>query len=242
MEIILRRLSSQDYFDGLPTDGHFCYRHISVNSEFCLDMRPAATAFCGELSTWDDAVDARVTGNGGQRMSSASLFSVQPKFMNVDLRIVLDVTVGHADVLISLDSQLLKIDGEGDLAVDEDVEIGLDVDPQLLEGRQFGLLAGRDGRLWAGKLMRPLVKPNLKSAVGDRIEELPFDDHRQEYERVYGNASGKDSHRKKKYFLTKVRADDDGGDQTTFASVPRKDSLLFVESLRGRLGCDKIFP
>ena len=38
----------QDYFDGLPTDGHFCYRHISVNSEFCLDMKPAATAFCGE--------------------------------------------------------------------------------------------------------------------------------------------------------------------------------------------------
>ena len=58
-------------------------------------------------------------------------FSIQPKFMNVDLRIVLDVTVGHADVLISLDSRLLKIDGEGDLAVDEDVDVDLDVDPHL---------------------------------------------------------------------------------------------------------------
>ena len=58
--------------------------------------------------------------------------------MNVDLRIVLDVTMGHADVLISLDSQLLKIDGEGDLAVDEDVDVDLDVDPHF---------AGHAGRL-----------------------------------------------------------------------------------------------
>lgn len=232
------RLPSQDYFDGLPTDGHFCYRHISVNSEFCLDMRPAATAFCGELDTWG-AVDAKVTGNAGQRMSSASLFSVQPKFMNVDLRIVLDVTVGHADVLLSLDSRLLKMDGEGDLAIDEGVEIGLDV--------------GRDGRLLAGPLLHPLVKPNLRFAIRDRMEdaqELPGDYEyvsglRHEYERLYGNTSGAESHseaRRKKYFLTKVRADEDGGEETTFASVPRKDSLLFVENLRGRLGRDKIFP
>ena len=40
-------------------------------------MRPAATAFCGELPTWDDAVDGEVTGNAGQRMSSSSLFSIQ---------------------------------------------------------------------------------------------------------------------------------------------------------------------
>ena len=46
--------------------------------------------------------------------------------------------------------------------------------------------------------------------------------------------------KKKKYFLRKLRAEDDG-DQTTFASVPHKDSLLLVENLRGRLGCDTIF-
>ena len=51
--------------------------------------------------------------------------------MNVDLRIVLDVTVGHGDVLVSLDSRLLKIDGEGDLAIDKDVDVELDVDPHF---------------------------------------------------------------------------------------------------------------
>ena len=46
--------------------------------------------------------------NAGGRMHSASLFSVQPKFMNVDLRIVLDVTVGLADVIVTPDNQLLR--------------------------------------------------------------------------------------------------------------------------------------
>ena len=70
-------MSSQDYFDGLPTDGHFCYRHISINSEFCLDMRPAVTAYCGELPALEVVDDADIIGNAGQRMGSASLFSIQ---------------------------------------------------------------------------------------------------------------------------------------------------------------------
>ena len=162
------------------------------------------------------------------------------------------MTVGHADVLISLDSRLLKIDGLGDLAIDEDVDIGLDVDP----GRLWAL-AGTGGRLWAGKLLQPLVKLNNRDPIDD-VLELPGEHEyglHHEYERLYINASGHtatrgiplssvESHkasRKKKYLLTKLRADDDGGDQTTFASVPRKDSLLLVENLRGRLGRDKIF-
>ena len=237
-------------------------------------MRPAVTAYCGELPALDAMNDADVIGNAGQRMGSASLFSIQvwslwslwmsstekymllfqyiirfsiqPKFMNVDLRIVLDVTVGHADVLISLDSRLLKIDGEGDLAVDEDADVDLDVDPHF---------AGHAGRYWAAKLLQPLVKPNLKPSVRDRIDEVLEMPKGYEYvevlrqnhyERHYRNRSGHtatrgiplnsvERKRKKKYFLRKVRADDDG-DQTTFASVPQKDSLLLVENLRGRLG------
>ena len=123
----------QDYFDGLPTDGHFCYRHISVNSEFCLDMKPAATAFCGERAAppAGAAADARVYGNAGRRMHSASLFSVQPKFMNVDLRIVLDVTVGLADVIVTPDNQLLRIDAVGDL-------VGNSIDMGHFSGRFSG--------------------------------------------------------------------------------------------------------
>ena len=71
------------------------------------------------------------------------------------------------------------------------------------------------------------------------------------YERYYRNGSGHTATRgiplnsverkmKKKYFLRKLRADNDSY-ETTFASVPHKDSLLLVENLRGRLGCDTIF-
>ena len=110
-------------------------------------------------------------------------------------------------------------------------------------------------RYSAAKLLQPLVKPNLKPSVRDRIDEVLEMPKGYEYvevlrqnhyERHYRNRSGHtatrgiplnsvERKRKKKYFLRKVRADDDG-DQTTFASVPQKDSLLLVENLRGRLG------
>ena len=138
----------------------------------------------------------------------------------------------------------LRIDADGDLAVDDGVEINLDTEHHRYGGKA-------DGRLLAAPFLQPQVKPNLKFAIRDRIEnllKLPGGDHeyvdglRRDYERLYGNVSdgrespGKDEAKKKKYFLTKVRAND----ETTFASLPRPDSLLLVENLRGRLG--RYFP
>ena len=40
-------------------------------------MRPAVTAYCGELPALDAVNDADIFGNAGLRMGSASLFSIQ---------------------------------------------------------------------------------------------------------------------------------------------------------------------
>ncbi|KAK3088685.1 hypothetical protein FSP39_022382 [Pinctada imbricata] len=75
----------KDFFLGMPVNGHHCYRQMDVDLEYCLD--PTTQSKC---------------------ISAAPLlkhrtvfFAVQPRYLNVDIRITLDITQGGVDVYFS---------------------------------------------------------------------------------------------------------------------------------------------
>ncbi len=66
-------------FLGEPIGGHQCYRQMSVNRDYCLDP------------------DTQMSCNRGPEPLLAGrtvFFAVQPKYLNVDIRITIDVTQG----------------------------------------------------------------------------------------------------------------------------------------------------
>ena len=69
----------KEYFSGTPTEGHQCYRQMNVNREYCF---------------------APITQNDCTRSPEPLLqgrtvfFAVQPKYVNVDIRVTIDVTQG----------------------------------------------------------------------------------------------------------------------------------------------------
>ncbi|KAG7161272.1 Multiple epidermal growth factor-like domains protein 8-like [Homarus americanus] len=76
----------KDSYLGNPSNGHQCYRQMNVEKEYCLDP-----------NTQNDCNTKPTTLSLGQTV----FFAVQPKFMNVDIRLILDVTKGGADVYFS---------------------------------------------------------------------------------------------------------------------------------------------
>lgn len=76
----------KEYFIGDPTNGHHCYRQMTVDKEYCFD--PDTQTNCNQ--------------NPGALLRGRTVFfAVQPRYLNVDIRITIDVTLGAADVYFS---------------------------------------------------------------------------------------------------------------------------------------------
>ncbi|XP_063223363.1 multiple epidermal growth factor-like domains protein 8 [Bacillus rossius redtenbacheri] len=71
---------------GNPTAGHQCYRQMTVDSKFCFDAKQLE-----ECRSKPEPL------HPGQSV----FFVVQPRFMNVDIRIIVDVTEGALDLYLS---------------------------------------------------------------------------------------------------------------------------------------------
>lgn len=67
-------------FLGNPVDGNQCYRMMTIDNVYCFDPTSQANCFPRQPFT---------LGYG-----QTVLFSVQPKYLNVDIRIVIDVSAG----------------------------------------------------------------------------------------------------------------------------------------------------
>ncbi|KAH8377850.1 hypothetical protein KR093_007479 [Drosophila rubida] len=76
----------RDSYAGNPTDGHQCYKQITVESRMCFDAKP--------IEECKSKPAALVPGQ-------TVFFVIQPRFMNVDIRIIIDVTQGELDVFMS---------------------------------------------------------------------------------------------------------------------------------------------
>ena len=69
----------REYYIGFPEKSHQCYRQMSVDSDYCLD--PLTQSECNRKP--------QMLADG-----QAVFFVVLPKFMNVDIRITVDITIG----------------------------------------------------------------------------------------------------------------------------------------------------
>jgi len=69
----------KDYFNGTPINGHQCYRIANVGNSFCFDP----------LTDQNCLADPIALDHG-----RTVFFMVQPKYVNVDIRVTIDVTVG----------------------------------------------------------------------------------------------------------------------------------------------------
>ncbi|QQP51302.1 Uncharacterized protein FKW44_012624, partial [Caligus rogercresseyi] len=86
-----------EYFLGQPENGHQCYRVMTVDTEHCFD--PDSKFQCD-------------IGSSALKLGQATFFAVQPKFMNVDIRIVIDVSLGEVDVYLAPDSQIFVVEND----------------------------------------------------------------------------------------------------------------------------------
>ena len=85
----------REYYIGFPANSHQCYRQMSVDADFCLD--PETQSECNrkpELLSKGQAVT----------------FAVLPKFMNVDIRIIVDVTEGETEVFLSPEPRMFVVE------------------------------------------------------------------------------------------------------------------------------------
>lgn len=87
----------KDYFYGLPTNGHQCYRHMYIEKEYCLD--PLNQNNC--LQQPQALLHGRTT-----------FFGLQPRYMNVDIKLILYSLEGNVDLYISSkdDMFVVKVD------------------------------------------------------------------------------------------------------------------------------------
>ncbi|KAM7353309.1 multiple EGF like domains 8 isoform 1-T1 [Cochliomyia hominivorax] len=76
----------RDSYAGNPIDGHQCYKQITVESRMCFDAKP---------------IEECKAKPAALKPGQTVFFVIQPRFMNVDIRVIIDVTQGELDVYMS---------------------------------------------------------------------------------------------------------------------------------------------
>lgn len=97
----------RDSYQGHPTHGHQCYKQITVESKMCFDAKTIGRFdFCHNCGRESAIIDSCFTDeckvkpralNPGETV----FFVIQPRFMNVDIRLIVDVTQGQLDLFMS---------------------------------------------------------------------------------------------------------------------------------------------
>jgi multipile epidermal growth factor-like domains protein 8 len=76
----------KESYSGHPKNAHQCYKIFTIDSKMCLDAKPL-----------DECRIETIPLQEGKTV----FFVIQPRFMNVDIRIILDVTQGEVDFLMA---------------------------------------------------------------------------------------------------------------------------------------------
>nr|CAI5852919.1 unnamed protein product [Callosobruchus analis] len=98
----------KDGYLGTPTSGHQCYKQMHVDNKMCFDAKPM-----------DECKMKPKPLHPGEVV----FFVIQPRFMNVDIRIIIDVTQGRLNVFMSThDDTYVAYPNSTTGAVDVDVD------------------------------------------------------------------------------------------------------------------------
>ncbi|EDS32341.1 laminin subunit gamma-3 [Culex quinquefasciatus] len=76
----------KDSYSGHPSNGHQCYKHITVDSRMCFDAK---------------SIDECKIKPQPLKPGQTVFFVIQPRYMNVDIRFIVDVTQGELDFYMS---------------------------------------------------------------------------------------------------------------------------------------------
>uniref|UniRef100_A0A8D8PUQ8 Multiple epidermal growth factor-like domains protein 8 n=1 Tax=Cacopsylla melanoneura TaxID=428564 RepID=A0A8D8PUQ8_9HEMI len=90
----------KDSYTGTPTNGHQCYKVMNVDAKFCLDSK---------------LLDECKMKPKGLAPGQSVFFAMQPRFMNVDIRVSVDVTQGSLDLYLSPRDDSLVVNYNGTL-------------------------------------------------------------------------------------------------------------------------------
>ncbi|XP_043511947.1 multiple epidermal growth factor-like domains protein 8 isoform X2 [Frieseomelitta varia] len=80
----------KENYAGTPTNGHQCYKTVTVDNKMCFDSKLIG-------GSYDECKMKPKPLNPGQTV----FYMVQPRFMNVDIRVMVDVTQGALDLFLS---------------------------------------------------------------------------------------------------------------------------------------------
>ncbi|XP_037078652.1 LOW QUALITY PROTEIN: multiple epidermal growth factor-like domains protein 8, partial [Pollicipes pollicipes] len=93
----LQCVKCRDNYRGRPTDGHQCYRQMQVDLDYCFD--PANPDLCGRY---------------GELLEGRTVFyAARPKYLNVDIRLSVDVVEGAVDVYLTAHEDALRVNVNG---------------------------------------------------------------------------------------------------------------------------------
>ena len=160
----------EEYYVGDPAEGHQCYRAMVVDQDYCLNPDGSRHEYCTD--------EANPLGLG-----QTVFFAVQPKFMNVDIRVTIDISQGATDIMLSAHSQMVIVEqnwtANGVHNIHFDPQFGLDInlaDYKATEKGQeedalFFLLPGgmslswRDEQVEEQNRLRKLIKKGMRLYV-----------------------------------------------------------------------------
>lgn len=203
---------------GKPTDGHQCYKQMSVDLKFCLDAK---------------LIDECKLKPKPLMPGQTVFFAVQPRFMNVDIRVIVDVTEGALDLYLSPreDTYVVHVNEmTGEHIIDMDHKY-------IWRPEEYDTLSG--GVLVSSvELVQPdqLVGDNA-SALGQLGHlHLTHSDHRHSDHGRHSDRHSERLHASSSLLGHKfIRQERHAHGLTSFVTVNQKNTLLVVRNLRDRL-------
>ena len=206
---------------GDPADGHQCYRAMVVDQDYCLNPDGSRHEYCGDQAT---------PLQPGQTV----FFAVQPKFMNVDIRVTIDISQGAADILLSAHSQMVMVDqnwtSSGVHNIRFDPHFGLDLNLADFKASKtngeddalFFLLPGGMSLSWPDdqveeqRRLRNMIKKGMRLYVRNAPQLVSNQTARPPRER---------------FSVRQVSTDG----LSTFASLTHPNEVLYIKNVQHRL-------
>ncbi|GAB6023337.1 hypothetical protein CHUAL_008138 [Chamberlinius hualienensis] len=150
-----------EYFMGNPTNGHQCYRQMFVDKEYCFD--PKNQDQCGY--TPNPLYQGRTV-----------FFAIHPRYMNVDIRVIVDVTKGSADFYFSHKDDTFVVDvnpSTGIHNVTIDYKYGIKFPEPFLSSDTYSFLYPNDRRRRSiDPYNRISPSPEVSVNVSDRTPQF----------------------------------------------------------------------
>ncbi|XP_076035463.1 multiple EGF like domains 8 [Oratosquilla oratoria] len=203
----------EENYVGKPSNGHQCYRLMGVDKEYCLD--PYTQRKCDRPSP---------LGYG-----QTVYFAVQPKFMNVNIRLVLDVTKGGADVYFSSCEDTFVVN-TNKTTWHHVVEI----DPKFMT-RSQDYMNTATAPLHTEPLKRPLVSSSELETLVSFEGPVSADQHKRQQQhkqpQQQQQIQNKTQRAKPEYWLIEKVA----SGLKTFVTVSNQNDILLVRNVTNRL-------